>query len=135
MNNIPLSQLFDIKYGHSLDLTTLVVCDEKHKDGINYVSRTRENNGISARVLKTDEYIPFDAGLITVAGSGNSVLEASLQLEQFYTGFHVFVLYPKKKMTDLEKLFYCYCIRKNRYRYSFGRQANKTLNSDFRKGS
>jgi hypothetical protein len=30
-------------------------------------------------------------------------------------------------MTDLEKLFYCHCIRKNRYRYNFGRQANKTL--------
>ena len=30
-------------------------------------------------------------------------------------------------MADIEKLFYCYCIRQNQYKYSFGRQANKTL--------
>lgn len=127
MKEIPLSEIFDIKYGHSLDLTVLELCDEKDNNGINYVSRTRENNGISAKVYKVDEYEPFEAGLITVAGSGNSVLEASLQIAPFYTGFHVFVLSPKKEMTDLEKLFYCHCIRKNRYRYNFGRQANKTL--------
>lgn len=37
------------------------------------------------------------------------------------------VLEPKTPMTLSEKLFYCECIRKNRYRYSYGRQANKTL--------
>jgi hypothetical protein len=30
-------------------------------------------------------------------------------------------------MTDSQKLYYCACIRSNRYRYSYGRQANKTL--------
>ena len=127
MKIVPLSDIFIIKYGHSLDLTVLELCDENDKNGINYVSRTRENNGISARVYKVDEINPFPTGLITVAGSGNSVLEASLQLAPFYTGFHVFVLSPRRKMDDLEKLFYCHCIRQNRYRYNFGRQANKTL--------
>ena len=30
-------------------------------------------------------------------------------------------------MTLQEKLFYCVCLRKNKYRFSFGRQANQTL--------
>jgi len=129
MEKVPLSDIFNIQYGHSLDLTVLELCSVADKDGINYVSRTRENNGVSARVRIVEEYKPFDAGLITVAASGNSVLETSIQLQPFYTGFHVFVLTPKKEMSELEKLFYCHCIRKNRYRYSFGRQANKTLKS------
>lgn len=30
-------------------------------------------------------------------------------------------------MDELELLFYCACIRKNKYRYNYGRQANRTL--------
>lgn len=37
------------------------------------------------------------------------------------------VLEPKKEMSFNEKLFYCMCIQRNAYRYSYGRQANKTL--------
>ncbi len=96
---------------------------------IKYVSRTRFNNGISAIVSPYDSVKPFDAGLITVAGSGNSVLESFIQPKPFYTGDHVFVLTPLKAMSEIEKLFYCYCIKENQYRYSFGRQANKTINS------
>jgi hypothetical protein len=36
-------------------------------------------------------------------------------------------LKPKKEMTLAEKLYYCMCIQANAYRYSYGRQANKTL--------
>ena len=37
------------------------------------------------------------------------------------------VLVPKKEMSLQEKLYYCMCIKTNAYRYSYGRQANKTL--------
>jgi len=127
MKLIPLHKLFDIRYGNSFDLNVLEVCDETSTNYVHYVSRTRENNGVSAFVRIIDEIVPFEKGLITVAGSGNSVLESFIQNAQFYTGYHVFVLSPKKKMSELEKLFYCYCIRQNQYKYSFGRQANKTL--------
>lgn len=127
MELIPLYKLFSIQYGNSFDLNVLVVCDEHDQDRVNYVSRTRENNGVSAFVKLKDDTTPFEAGLITVAGSGNSVLESFIQYSPFYTGYHVFLLKPLKKMTDFEKLFYCYCIRQNQYKYSFGRQANKTL--------
>jgi hypothetical protein len=127
MELISLHKLFSIQYGNSFDLNMLEVCDENDPDKVNYVSRTRENNGISACVRLRDETPPFEAGLITVAGSGNSVLESFIQYYPFYTGYHVFLLRPLKAMTDFEKLFYCYCIRQNQYKYSFGRQANKTL--------
>ncbi len=127
MNKVPIHTLFDIKYGNSLHLDMLEVCDANFEEKINYVSRTRENNGISATVKRIQTIQPFEAGLITVAGSGNSVLETFVQPEPFYTGFHVFILKPKKALTDVEKLFYAYCIRQNQYKYNFGRQANKTL--------
>jgi hypothetical protein len=34
---------------------------------------------------------------------------------------------PKYKMEVFEMLFYANCIRANRYKYNYGRQANKTL--------
>lgn len=127
MELVPLHTIFEIEYGNSFDLTMLVQCNEDSTERINYVSRTRENNGVSAIVERIEDVEPFSAGLITVAGSGNSVLETCIQPFPFYTGYHVFVLAPKKAMTDLEKLFYCYCLKMNRYKYSFGRQANRTL--------
>jgi type I restriction modification DNA specificity protein len=127
MTKVPLHNLFDIFPGNSLDLNVLEETDTSGDDIINYVSRTRENNGVSARVKLLPEVTPFTKGLITVAGSGNSVLESFIQPGPFYTGYHVFVLSPKKAMKDLEKLFYCYCIRQNQYKYSYGRQANRTL--------
>lgn len=127
MELIPLHKLFSVQYGNSFDLNVLELCDENDPDKVNYVSRTRENNGISAFVKLRDDMDPFDSGLITVAGSGNSVLESFIQYSPFYTGYHVFLLKPLKYMSDFEKLFYCFCIRQNQYKYSFGRQANKTL--------
>lgn len=127
MELIQLNKLFSVHSGNSFDLNMLEVCDENDVAKVNYVSRTRENNGISAFVKLKDNTKPFEEGLITVAGSGNSVLESFIQLSPFYTGYHVFLLKPLNPMSDFEKLFYCYCIRQNQFKYSFGRQANKTL--------
>jgi Type I restriction modification DNA specificity domain len=127
MKLVPLHSLFEISYGNSFDLTFLEECSEEYPDKVNYVSRTRENNGVSAFVKRLENVEPFEKELITVAGSGNSVLESFIQPLPFYTGYHVFILKPKVKLSHLQKLFYCFCIRKNQYKYNFGRQANKTL--------
>lgn len=119
-----LSEIFNIRYGNSLELNRLETSEEE--DGVNFVSRTAKNNGVSAIVNKNEKIKPFSEGLITVA-VGGSVLETFLQPKPFYTGYHVMVLEPKKKLTDIQKLFYCTCIRKNKYRYNYGRQANRTL--------
>lgn len=127
MKLVPLNSLFNSSYGNSFDLTFLEECREDYPDKVNYVSRTRENNGVSAYVKRLDDVEPFEKGLITVAGSGNSVLESFVQPFPFYTGYHILILEPREELSLLKKLFYCYCIRQNQYKYSFGRQANRTL--------
>lgn len=121
---LELQEIFDINYGHSLELNKL----EPNEEGINFVSRTAKNNGVSAKVSVVPDYEPVPKGAITVS-LGGSVLEAFLQNYPFYTGYHIYYLTPKKPMSDLVKLFYCTCIRANKYRYSYGRQANRTLRS------
>ena len=97
MKLVPLNTLFNVKYGNSFDLNVLEICDKNSPDKVNYVSRTRENNGVSAFVHKLSNKKPFKAGLITVAGSGNSVLESFLQPLEFYTGISCFCSYFKKR--------------------------------------
>lgn len=124
MKTCKVSDLFDIQYGNSLELIHL----ENDSNGVNYVSRTSKRNGVSGKVKIIPTEKPFPAGMLTVA-VGGSVLETFLQQSPFYTGFHVMVLSPKVEMSTSVKLYYCHCIRANRYKYSYGRQANTTLGS------
>ncbi|SDP73268.1 restriction endonuclease subunit S [Clostridium gasigenes] len=118
-----LSDLFDIQYGNNFILTSLTQLD----NGISFVSRTSKNSGVSAIVKPVPNIKPFPSGLITVALSSMSVLETNIQSYEFYTGYHIAVLTPKKEMSINEKVYYCLCIKCNKYRYYFGRQANRTL--------
>lgn len=118
-----LSDLFILHQGNGYELCNMEISS---KSDINFVSRTAQNNGVVAQVEKEAGKAPFPAGYITVA-LGGSVLSSFVQVKQFYTAFHIMVLEPKNKMTFNEKLFYCMCIQNNAYRYSYGRQANKTL--------
>lgn len=118
-----ISDLFVLHQGNGFELYNMDVSDTSD---INFVSRTAQNNGVVAKVCKDDGKEPFPAGYITVA-LGGSVLSSFVQTSPFYTAYHIMVLEPKKEMTFNEKLFYCMCIQKNAYRYSYGRQANKTL--------
>lgn len=117
-----LGEVFNVRYGVNLELNKMKI----DPGGINFISRTAKNNGVSARVAVLDDVEPTKAGVITVAGGG-SVLETFLQKEPFYSGRDLYYLIPKIDMTDAQKLFYCVCIRSNQYRYSYGRQANRTL--------
>lgn len=117
-----ICELFDTFPGNDLVLSYLNLND----DGIAYVSRTEKNNGITARIDEIENLKPFPAGTISVS-LGGSVLEAFLHEEPFYTGYHIKVLKPKSNMSVNVLQFYCYCIRLNKFKYSFGRQANKTI--------
>ncbi|WKE60686.1 restriction endonuclease subunit S [Corynebacterium tuberculostearicum] len=120
-----LDEIFNLRYGHSLELNKLTQVEAPN--GLNFVSRTMTNNGVSARVLSNA--VPGEPGEITVALSGN-VLASFVQPEAFVTSYHVMILSPKDPTMSLEtKLWYCACIWENRYRYSYGRQANRTLGS------
>jgi hypothetical protein len=71
---------------------------------------------------------PAQPGTITVALNGQGGAgEAFLQPFPYYCGFHVMILTPKTEMSDREKLWWVSCITANRFRFGFGRQANKSL--------
>lgn len=118
-----LCDLFELHQGNGFELYNMNLSDTS---GINFVSRTGQNNGVVAKVEREENKAPYPAGYITVA-LGGSVLSSFVQIKPFYTSFHIMVLEPKREMTFNEKLYYCMCIRYNAYRYSYGRQANKTL--------
>lgn len=121
-----VAELFTIKYGVNLALNNLEECKKSDKASMNFVSRTDRNNGISAFVKKVEGITPNEANTISVA-VGGSVLASFYQPEPYYSGFHLYVLTPIRKMTPVEMIYYSMCIRSNRYRYNYGRQANKTL--------
>jgi len=119
---VELQEIFEVKYGVNLELNKL-----KHSQtGINFVSRTFKNNGISAVVEQLENIKPIPAGTLTVAGGG-SVLETFLQPKPYYSGRDLYYLTAKTELSNIQKLFYCACIRANKYKYSYGRQANRTL--------
>jgi Type I restriction modification DNA specificity domain len=119
-----VSDIFDVRYGHSLELNALTVTSPL--GGVPFVSRKTGDNGVSAYVALIHGVEPAPAGDITCA-LGGAVLETYLQELPFYVGRDVAILRPKKAMSRDKLLFYCLCIKANRYRYSYGRQANKTL--------
>ncbi|MDR1355463.1 MAG: restriction endonuclease subunit S [Propionibacteriaceae bacterium] len=120
-----IKELFTLSQGNGFELMNMELSKDSH---VNFVSRTAQDNGVVAQVCADGITEPFSSGVITVA-LGGSVLSAFVQLKPFYTAWHVAVLLPKIELTLQEKLYYCMCIRANAYRYSYGRQANKTLKS------
>jgi hypothetical protein len=122
MNMTKVSDIFEVKYGVNLELNRLTV----DTNGINFVSRTAKNNGVSAKVKMVDNITPIPAGTITVAGGG-SVMESFLQPAPYYSGRDLYYLKPLIKLTEQQLLFYCLCLRSNKYRFNYGRQANRTL--------
>lgn len=119
-----LDELFQIKNGNDLELCY----QHKNEDGINFVSRTENNNGVSARIEEIEGLEPWDSGTISVS-LGGSVLEAFVQTEPYYTGYHMRVLIPIVPMDEITKQYYCMCIRANKFKYGYGIQANKTIDA------
>jgi hypothetical protein len=126
LKKFKISQIFSVKYGINLELNSLQETSVSDPDGIAFVARTSENNGVTAYVKPTED-TPQPSGTITVAGGG-SVLSTFVQKRPFYSGRDLYLLLPKKaKISLFTKLYICTVIKANQYRYSYGRQANKTL--------
>ena len=118
-----VKDLFILHQGNGFELYNM---GQSEDSDVLFVSRTANNNGVVATVDRVEGTTPFAAGLITVA-LGGSVLSSFVQRKPFYTAFHIMVLEPRREMSFNEKMYYCMCIQGNKYRYSYGRQANKTL--------
>jgi hypothetical protein len=120
-----LSDIFSVNYGTKLDMNKM---KESQESKIAFVSRSSKNNGIVAYVDLYKNLMPLESGLITVTLGGTYVLSSFLQDSPFYTAQNVAVLSAKYDLSKQQKLYYCLCISKNRFRYSaFGREANRTL--------
>ena len=125
MKTVSLSDVFRVRYGHQLNLNAM----DEDDQGINFVGRTRKRLGIVGRVAEIPTVPPSPAGDITVS-LGGSLLSAFVQPAEFYTAQNIKVLTPLESMTFGEKVFYCCCISKNRFKYScHGREANRSLDS------
>ncbi len=126
MKLVKINELFDVQYGANLELVSLEECQKGDNNSINFISRTEKNNGISAFVQRDEKINCNKANTLSVAGGG-SVLSTFYQAEEYYSGRDIYILIPKYDFSPEEMLFYAYCIRRNKYRYNYGRQANKTL--------
>jgi hypothetical protein len=120
-----VSDIFEVRYGHSLELNRLTIV--RPEFGIPFVSRKMGDNGISAFVEPIKGVEPAPAGYLSCALGGNGVLTTHLQEQPFYVGRDVALLKPRSELTKAQLLFYCLSIKSNRFRYSYGRQANRTL--------
>lgn len=123
---IPLKELFTPVYGVNLELVNIEECEKKSSNSIRFVSRTELNNGVSAYVKRVNDVAPNPAHTISVAVSG-SVLSSFYQDTEYYSGRDLYYLLPKRKMSKEEMIFYAFCIKENKYKYNYGRAANKTL--------
>lgn len=120
-----VEDLFYVYSGSKLDYGK----QTKSADGINFVSRNSNNNGVVGKVVLEEGMKVFKKGDITVPLGGSYLLSAFVQNEDFVTAQNVNVLRPKKEMTEIEKWFYCYSLRLNRFKFSaFGREVNKYIN-------
>ena len=116
-----LEEIFDLWYGVNLEL---VNC-EQVPNGIPFVSRQSIGNGIVGYVMPIDK-TPNPAHTLSIAGSG-SVLSTFYHDYEYYSGRDVYIAKPKQELTKEQMIYYAYVIEQNKYRYSFGRQANKTM--------
>jgi hypothetical protein len=124
-----IDQLFNVVYGNKLDMNKMQAASKS--DGIAFVGRRGNNQGVSGYVEAIPGVVPFPAGALTVALGGSYLLSAFVQQREFYTAQNVAVLTPKDEMMTLtRRVYYAACIRHNRFRYSaFGREANRTLST------
>lgn len=123
---VKVLDLFDVIYGVNLELVNLTQCKSTDKNAVPFVSRTENNNGVAAYVEMELDVEPNPAHTLSVAGGG-SVLSTFYQKFPYYSGRDLYILVPKRKMSIVEMLFYAKCISANKYKYNYGRQANKTL--------
>jgi hypothetical protein len=109
-----LSQLFDIRKGKRVTKADMKTGDTP------FVSAIDSNNGIRERVSLPPVH---PANVITVSYNG-SVAEAFYQPEAFWASDDVNVLYPRFELDATIGLFICTIIRRERYRFNYGRKWN-----------
>lgn len=115
------NSVFDsVQVAKSIDLNKLDIAG----NSINYVGRTRENNGITAKVLPySDEFIN-EGNCITIPMVGESTCFSFYQNQKFYSSQNILVL-RSGNLNIYNALFINGVIRLERFRFSYGRTLTK----------
>lgn len=117
-----ITDIFDVWYGVNLEV---VNCEVVTRD-IPFVSRQSVNNGVVCHVKRMIDVSPNPAHTLSIAVSG-SVLSTFYHDYEYYSGRDVYVARPKIELTKEEMIYYAYLIEQNKYRYNYGRAANRTF--------
>lgn len=108
------TDIFDtIIIGKSIDLNKLEEGD------INYVGRTEENNGITAKVSKYNDQEPYKGNCITVPMVGNT-LKSTYQNDSFYVSQNILIL-RSQNLNKYNAMFFNAIIRMDKFRFCYGR--------------
>lgn len=119
---VEIVDIFDVWYGVNLEVVNCEVVE----NGIPFVSRQSVHNGVVCHVKKIENISPNPANTLSIAVSG-SVLSTFYHDYEYYSGRDIYVARPKKNMTPQEMLYYAFIIEQNKYRYNYGRGANRTF--------
>lgn len=119
---VQVQEVFEVFPGNDLVLSSL----QFDRCGIPFVARTSKNNGVTARVALISDVTPSPAHSLSVA-CGGSVLSVFYQDAPYYSGFHIRCLVPKIDLNSVEMLAYATCLAANKYKFNYGRQANRTI--------
>lgn len=111
-------RLFIIKKGKRLTKADMIDGD------IRYIGAIEGNNGVSGYIAN-DKYL-HPANTITVSYNG-SVAEAYYQDKKYWATDDVNVLYPQFELNQYIALFITTIIRKEKYRFNYGRKWDKEL--------
>jgi hypothetical protein len=117
-----------IDMGNKLDNNKMT----HYEPGINFISRTANNNGVSDVVDPIANIPPYPVNSVTVA-LGGSIGSCFLQTKNFYTGQNVSVLSFDEKISNYAKLFVMTIfMHECKYKYvAFGRELNVHIRKDF----
>lgn len=119
---VKIKDVFDVWYGVNLEVVNCEVVER----GIPFVSRQSVNNGVVCHVKRNDCITPNPEHTLSIAVSG-SVLSTFYHDYEYYSGRDVYIARPKINLSAEEMLYYAYIIEQNRYRYNYGRAANRTF--------
>lgn len=125
MKLIKLGEIFKVFYGVNLSLSEV----ELANNGIPFVSRANRNNGVTVKVLPIEGIKPNPAHTKSQLPWVDLSCQVFIRINLIIVAMMFFYLQPMVNLSKVEMLLYCTFLRLNKYKYNYGRQANKSLES------
>lgn len=107
-----LADLFEIRKGKRLTKEDML------EGSTPFIGSSEQENGVTAHISNN----PIHTGNTISVTYNGSVAEAFYQPKDFWASDDVNVLYPKFKLNQYIALFFVTLIRKEKYRFSYGRK-------------